>query len=299
MFTRREFVMASGMMTAACFGWLGGCGKNKPLTSQSVITPDRWRTQMAAIEKQSAGRLGVAVINTQDKSVYGHSMNERFAMCSTFKLLAAAATLMRVDAGKEQLDRRIPIVRQDILSYAPVTKNHLGPQGMSVAELCDAAITLSDNTAANLLLRGLGGPPGITACARALGDTQTRLDRIEPHLNEAIPDDPRDTTTPLAMARNIQKLILGNALSPSSRELLTSWLVNNKTGNARLRAGLPADWRIGDKTGTGDHGTANDVGILWPPQRKPLIACVYLTQSTQSRDNQESAIASVARLVAG
>lgn len=220
-------------------------------------------------------------------------------MCSTFKLLAVAAMLARVDAGKESLERRVRISPADILSYAPFAKDHVGDSGMSVAELCEAAMIVSDNTAANLLLRGLGGPADLTAYAKSLGDAQTRLDRIEPDLNEAVPGDPRDTTTPAAMLADLHALAVGDALLPASRELLIRWLIHNKMGDARIRAGVPADWRVGDKTGSGEHGTTNDVGILWPAGRKPLLVCVYLTESSRSGDERAAVIASVARAIAG
>jgi beta-lactamase class A len=218
-------------------------------------------------------------------------------MCSTFKVLAVAAVLSRVDAGKEQLARRIRINRSDLLAYTPVTKQHAGAE-MSVAELCAAALTLSDNTAANLLLASLGGPSAVTQYARGLGDSITRLDRTEPELNTAETGDPRDTTTPLAMARNLAALTTGTALSPASRELMINWLVGCKTGDAKLRAGLPKAWRVGDKTGSGAHGTSNDVAVVWPPARAPLIITVYLTQTDQPDDKRNASFVAIGRAVA-
>ena len=195
-------------------------------------------------------------------------------MCSTFKVLAAAAILARVDAGNEQLTRRIIFDASALVVNSPVTEKRVGGDGMTLAEICDAALTRSDNTAGNLLLAGIGGPPGLTAFARGLGDQITRLDRDEPSLNEALPDDPRDTTTPNAMASNLQTLILGTtALSAASREQLTAWLIANKTGDTRLRAGFAKDWRIGDKTGAGDRGTNNHVAVVWPPNNAPDRNC--------------------------
>jgi beta-lactamase class A len=169
---------------------------------------------------------------------------------------------------------------------------------MTVEELCDAAITLSDNTASNLLLASFGGPAALTAFARSLGDGMTRLDRIEPDLNEATPGDPRDTTTPDAMADHLRRIVLGDALSRESRERLTAWLVGNKTGDQRLRAGFPKGWRVGDKTGTGDHGVTNDVGIAWPPGRPPLVVAAYYADSSASLDERSRVLADVARIVA-
>jgi beta-lactamase class A len=157
---------------------------------------------------------------------------------------------------------------------------------------------MSDNTAANLLLAALEGPAGVTAYARALGDGVTRLDRIEPDLNEAVPGDPRDTSSPAAIASNLQSLVLGDALSAMSKDQLGRWLFANKTGDARLRAGLPSGWRVGDKTGSGDSGSTNDIGVLWPPQRAPIVIAVYLTETPKPDAQRDATIASVARAVA-
>jgi beta-lactamase class A len=252
----------------------------------------------ARIEREVGGRLGVFVIDAASGETAGLHADDRFPMCSTFKLLAAAALLARVDSGAERLDRRITFRPEDLVVYSPVTKERTGPPGMSLAELCEAAVTLSDNTAANLILAAIGGPQWLTAYARSLGYTQTRLDRIEPHLNEAAPGDPRDTTTPAAMARNLRTLVNGPALSAASRAQLIAWLMASRTGADRLRAGLPKDWRVGDKTGAGSHGTANDVGVAWPPGRPPVFIAAYLTQSSAAPEMRSAAIAKVARAVA-
>ena len=252
----------------------------------------------ARIEAESGGRLGVAVLDTHNGRRTGHRADERFAMCSTFKLLAGAAVLARHDAGKEQLDRRIRYDAKDLVTYSPVTGKYVAA-GMTLAELCDAAITVSDNTAGNLLLASFGGPEGLTAFTRTLGDSVTRLDRIEPELNEAAPGDPRDTTTPAAMAANIRALVLGDALSAQSREQLKRWLIASKTGDTALRAGVPAGWTVGDKTGSGERGTRNDVGVIWPPGRGPVVVSVYLTETRVPVEQRNAAIAAVAKAVAG
>jgi beta-lactamase class A len=259
---------------------------------------DRLAGDLAQLETASGGRLGVAVLDTLTGVRSGHRVNERFPMCSTFKLLAAAAVLARVDAGQERLDRRIRFEARDLVVNSPVTKQRAGGDGMSLAEICEAAMTVSDNTAGNLLLANLGGPSGLTAFARSLGDEMTRLDRIEPDLNEALPGDVRDTTTPAAMLSNLRSLVLGNVLSSSSRDQLTAWLLGNKTGDTRLRAGVPATWRTGDKTGSGETGTTNDVGIVWPPQRAPIIVSIFLTGTAASGEQRNATLASVGRAVA-
>jgi beta-lactamase class A len=249
------------------------------------------------LEARSGGRLGVAVVDTGAKREIQYRYEERFPMCSTFKLLAVGAVLTRVDQGKDRLDRNVRFLKTDLVGYSPVTEKHAGGEGMTLKMLCEAAMTQSDNTAANLILASLGGPSGVTQFARTLGDDKTRLDRIEPELNECVPGDPRDTSTPVAMLRDLQKLALGGVLSPASKHQLTEWLVANQTGDARLRAGLPVRWRVGDKTGTGRRGTANDVAITCPPNRVPILISVYLTGSSLDGDERDQLIAAVGHLV--
>ncbi|AEK61210.1 class A beta-lactamase [Collimonas fungivorans] len=254
--------------------------------------------QLRQIEAKSGGRLGVAILDTVTGQSHSYRGDERFPMCSTFKLLAAGLTLHRVDQGREQLARRIRFEKADLVPYSPATEKHAGGDGMSVAELCEATLTLSDNTAANLLLHSFGGPPQLTAYLRSLGDKVTRLDRIEPDLNQATPGDPRDTTSPSAMLSTMQQLLLGNALSADSRKQLTTWLLANKTGDKRLRALLPAGWRVGDKTGSGAYGSTNDIGMLFPPGRAPLLVAAYLTGTKASEATRNATLAEVGRLAA-
>jgi beta-lactamase class A len=253
--------------------------------------------QFAEIEKKTGGRLGVAVLDTANGRRAGHRQDERFALCSTFKFLAAALVLARVDQGKERLDRRVAYSRDELVTYSPATEKHAGTDGMTMAHLCEAAVTLSDNTAGNLMLASFGGPAGLTAFMRTIGDAHTRLDRIETALNEARPGDPRDTTTPAAMVDSMHKILLGNALSPASRAQLLQWLDDNKTGGQRIRAGLPADWKVGDKTGTGENGATNDIAILRPPGRTPILLSVYLTETKASMADRNAAHAAVAAAV--
>ncbi len=292
MLTRRH--LAKLGLTAAV-GVAAADWRNVSTAAESGLA--RLNDSFAKAEAESGGRLGMAVLDTGTGRVTGHRENERFPMCSTFKVLAAAAVLAKVDAGKEQLERRIRILPGDILAYAPVTKRHVGAD-MSVAALCGAALTLSDNTAANLLLASLGGPAAVTQYARTIGDSITRLDSTEPELNSAEAGDPRDTTTPLSMARDLAALTAGTALSSASRELLVNWLVGCKTGDAKLRAGLPKAWRVGDKTGLGAHGTSNDVAAIWPQGRAPLMVTVYLTQTELSDDKRNAIFAAIGRNVA-
>jgi beta-lactamase class A len=253
---------------------------------------------IVAIEARLGGRIGVAAYDSGGNRYVLHRADEKFPMCSTFKLLAAAAVLKRVDAGAEKLDRVIPYGPADLGGYAPVTKAHVADGGMALGDLCAAAIDWSDNTAGNLLLRVLGGPAAVTQYARSLGDNVTRLDRDEPSLNTAIPGDERDTTTPLAMLRDMRAILLGDALSEASRRQLQTWLIGDRVGDKRLRAGLPPSWRVGDKTGSGDNGAANDIAILWPPDRAPILAAVYCVGSTASMDDRNAAHAEIGRVIA-
>ena len=240
--------------------------------------------RLAEIEAREGGRLGVFVRDTETGATVEHRADERFPMCSTFKLLAAAAALKRVDEGAERLDRTIAFAPSDLLEYAPIAKAHAAEGAMTLAEACAAAIDWSDNTAANLVLQAIGGPAGFTQFARSLGDMVTRLDRNEPSLNEATPGDERDTTSPRAMAEDMQKVLLGDALSEASRLKLEAWLIGDKVGDKRLRAGLPSSWRIGDKTGSGERGSTNTIAIIWPPGRTPIIATAYYTESSAPMD---------------
>jgi beta-lactamase class A len=290
MMTRRGFILtASALAGSSLFG-----------TAGAASTPDglaKLESEIARIEHGVGGWLGVAVLDTGSGAHAGHRADARFPITSTFKFLAAAAVLKRVDDGKDQLTRRITFTARDLVTYSPVTGKHVS-DGMTLADICEAAITVSDNTAGNLLLASIGGPPGLTKFARSLGDTVTRLDRIEPALNEATPGDPRDTTTPRAMLDNLKKLVLGGTLSDASKTHLKSWLMGNKTGAARLRAGLPRGWSISDKTGSGERGTTNDIAVLWPPGHAPVVVTAYLTNTTASLDRRNAAIAEVGRLVA-
>jgi beta-lactamase class A len=255
--------------------------------------------EIAAVEQALGARVGLYGRMLGGTRQIAHRANERFAMCSTFKLLLAAAVLRRVDRGSEHLERAVPYGSADLLSYAPITRAHVGEGAMSVEALCAAAVTLSDNTAANLLLAQIGGPSQVTAFARSLGDSVTRLDRIEPALNVVPPGDPRDTTSPEAMAGDLRRLVFGDALSGASRERLTGWLVDCKTGLARIRSGLPAGARAGDKTGSWTapgEVTANDVAVIWPAGGEPLLLAVYISRSRVSAEATDRAIGRLASL---
>lgn len=282
----RRTALASA--AAACFS-----GRALAGDEPSMIA----RGRIAEVERKNGGRLGVSIVDTESNVRVDYRENTRFAMCSTFKFLAAACVLSRVDQGKESLDRRLTYKAEDLVPYSPITKDHL-VDGMTVAELCEAAVTVSDNTAANLILASYGGPAGWTAYARSLGDKVSRLDRKEPELNSWKPGEVRDTATTAATVENLRKIVLGDALSPASRDRITQWLVACKTGGKRLRAGLPSDWKVGDKTGTSGTDIANDIAVAWPPGRAPLIITCYFAGAPVSDDQRNAAIAEVGEIAA-
>jgi beta-lactamase class A len=257
---------------------------------------------LAEVEATTGGRLGVFARDFASGVTLAHRADERFPMCSTFKVLAVGAVLRRVDLGYERLDRRIAYGRGDLLDYAPATSAHVREGRMTVEALCAAAVVMSDNTAANLLLRSLGGPQAVTTFVRStsLGDFVTRLDRTEPALNSAIPGDVRDTTTPRSMAHTLALLLTtSSALSRASSRLLCGWMRACQTGTSAIRAGVPSNWSVADKTGSGDNGTRNDVALLRPANRAPIVVTAYLTGATAiDGDKRDAALAQVGAIVA-
>jgi beta-lactamase class A len=259
------------------------------------LTQERLAERCAAIETDLACRAGVTIIDVAQKRSMQWRGSERFAMCSTFKWVAAAHVLSLVDISREQLNRRIAYRRSALIEHSPVTAKHANGPGLTLGELCKATITTSDNTAGNLLLESTGGPAGFTRFVRAHGDAFTRLDRIEPALNETLSGNERDTTTPDAMAGLLQRLLLGTGLSPASRKQLTQWMLANQTSGARFRAGLPKGWQLADKTGTGERGlNNNDVGVFWRPNGEPVVVSVYLSECQAPIARSNAAIAALA-----
>jgi beta-lactamase class A len=264
-----------------------------------IGAPSRSLTaKLADIQTRSKGRLGVAILDTASGRTTGLRIDERFPMCSTFKLLAVALVLHRLDHGEETFDRRVPLSASDLLPYAPTAEKRVSAGYMTVADLCEAAVTVSDNAAANLLLASFGGPAALTAFLRSIGDPSTRLDRNEPSLNESTPGDPRDTTTPGVIVQTLNLILLGNVLTPASRTRLCDWMIACTTGLAKLRVGFPAGTTIGDKTGSGSHGSNNDIAVIWRPGRKPLLIASYLTESPLSTDEENAIHAEVGRVIA-
>ncbi|SDP39043.1 beta-lactamase class A [Rhodoferax sp. OV413] len=250
--------------------------------------------QLQALETAATGRLGVAAFGAGGASLL-HRAEERFPACSTFKLLLASAILARSAQDPGLLQQRIRYTAADLVSYSPITEKHVA-DGQTVAELCAAALQYSDNSASNLLMRTLGGPPAVTAYAHAIGDTSFRLDRWETDLNSAIPGDTHDTCTPAGMARSLQTLLLGDALALPQRTQLKDWMLGNTTGATRIRAGVPADWRVADKTGAGSYGTTNDIGVVWSPAGTPVVLAVYFTQPDKGAPMRNDVVAATTRI---
>ncbi len=284
---RRRFLAAGGASLFAA-----------PRATAAAVVDDVVRT-IAAIKADIGGRVGVAALDTRSGVWLRHRADERFAMASAFKVLLAATVLLSVDRSELELRRLIPFSRADLLEYAPRARAHVDRGAMSVLDLCAAAVEVSDNTAANLLLGLVGGPPGFTAGLRKLGDATARLDRTEPTLNTNLPGDVRDTSSPTAFVLTLRRVLLGDRLSTESRRQLTAWMVNCQTGLARLRAGLPAGWKAGDKTGTGENGAVNDVAIVWPPGRPPILIAALLSGSKRSTQELSAAHARIGRAVVG
>jgi beta-lactamase class A len=293
MWTRRQ-ALTGGLAVAAC----------APVAQQPAVATAPDDQRFAEIERRIGGRVGVYAIDTGSGARLTHRAAERFAMCSSFKWLLAAQILHMDMHMPGFRDQRVLFDQSDILSYAPVTRTRIGADGtgvMTVAELCEAMVVTSDNTAANLLLEGAMGPEGLTRFLRESGDPITRLDRTEPELNENAPGDERDTTTPETMAHDLRLLLLEErVLNQTARDMLIGWMVSSQTGRERLRAGLPGGWRVGDKTGTsvGMHNATNDVAIAWPPGRAPILTACYLSDSAVEFRARVAAHAEIGRIVA-
>ncbi|MEJ6004530.1 class A beta-lactamase [Paucibacter sp. AS339] len=255
------------------------------------ISPSAWAVESVQeacrrLEAQVGGQLGVFALHTGTRLQFGYRAEQRFAMCSTFKLLLAGAVLARIDAGQLRPDQRVRFGPRDMVPHAPVTgallESGTVSASLSVLDLCAAILLESDNPAANLLLPLVGGPPGLTRFFRELGDTETRLDRIEPALNSNLPDDPRDTSTPASYVALMDRLLCSDFLSDAARQQLLVWMNETETGLGRLRAGAPKDWPAGDKTGTGANGAVNDVAIFLPPKQAPILMAVFMNGSSQT-----------------
>lgn len=288
----------SALTLFAFFALFAGAGSS---WAEEPSAPDNQPStldrKLAALEASFGGRLGLAALDTGSGRRIEYRADERFPMCSTFKVMLVGAVLKQSMADAALMGKRIDYAGEKLVSWSPVTEKHQA-EGMTVAELCAAALQYSDNTAANLLLREAGGPEGVTAFARSLGDAVFSLNRWEPDLNSAIPGDDRDTTSPAAMAESLRRLTLGDALDEARREQLLKWMAGNTTGNESIRAGLPKDWMVGDKTGSGAYGTTNDIAVIQPSSGKALVLAVYVTQNEKDAPARRDILREAARLVA-
>lgn len=277
---------------------LAGCAPvvSAPGASESASTPApslRPDPRYADLERQYEVRLGVYALDTATGQATGHRTDERFAYCSTFKALAAAAVLQQ--RSLDELDEVVHYTVDDLVEYSPVTELHVGT-GMTIRALCDAAVRFSDNTAGNMLFRDLGGPQALNAVLNSVGDDITRMDRIETDLNTAVPGDIRDTTTPRAFAQNLHRFGLDDALPAQKRDTLNDWMSGNATGDALIRAGAPSGWPVSDKSGAGAYGTRNDIGIVWPPDSAPVVVVVFSTREIPDASYDNTLIADAARI---
>ncbi|MET3835837.1 beta-lactamase class A [Brevundimonas sp. UYEF29] len=244
---------------------------------------------LSDLEARNGGRLGFVVQDAATGRKLGWRGDERFVYCSTFKMYLAAATFLRVQAGQERLDRRIPITAADMINHAPVTEPAVGAS-LTVEQLMKGAVEVSDNPAANLLLKAMGGPSAMQTFYRGIGDDSTRSDRFEPEMNRMNGD--KDTILPSQSVANLQRLFLDPAspLTAASRDLLLQWMTDTPTGQNRLRAGAPADWRVAHKTGTGGYGPTNDIGLLYPPNGQPVIVAAYYHATGATSDDANAAV---------
>ena len=299
--SRRPAVLALPLVLTAAL--LSGCGAEAattapppsgPVTTPAAAVPASTNPRFSAIERRFGARLGVYAIDTGTGRTVTHRADERFAHASTFKALLAAALLRRLSGA--DLRRVVTYTEADLLEYAPITSKHVAT-GMSVDDLIAAAVQYSDNTAANLLLDEIGGPKGLQRQLRAVKDRTTSVDRNEPALNEATPGDRRDTSTPRALGADLQAFVLGDLLPAARRQRLTDLLIGNTTGGPYIRAGVPAGWKVGDKTGSGGYGTRNDIAVVWPPTGSPLIIAVQSDRGVPDAPSADGLIAEATRAV--
>lgn len=269
-----------------------GCA---PKAESTPAAPTREAFDLSALETSNGGRLGFAAHDLASGRILDWRGDERFVYCSTFKMYLAAATLVRVQAGHERLDRQIPITRADMISHAPVTEPAIGGS-LSVEQLMKGTVEVSDNPAANLLLKAMGGLEAMQAFYRSIGDDSTRVDRFEPTMNRL--DGDKDTITPMQSAANLKHLLLDAAtpLSPDHMAKLMGWMFASPTGVGRIKAGVPAGWRVAHKTGTGGYGPTNDIGLLYPPSGAPVIVAAYYHAAEYAPERNEAVIAEATRL---
>lgn len=285
----------SGALATLTLIPLAACAQNDPQPSSPPSTKSHTST-FKNLEREFDARLGVYAIDTGTGRAVAYNDGERFAYNSTFKALACGATLKKYSLGG--MDKKITYSKADLLPNSPITEKHVDT-GMTLAELCDATIRYSDNAAANLILEELGGPKALGATLEAMGDNATRMNRPEPYLSRWVPGETRDTTTPRAFAKDLRAYVLGDVLGKGERAQLTTWLRTNKTGDELIRAGVPKDWVVGDKTGTGSYyGGRNDIGVVWPPGKAPIVMAILSHRGKKDAEPEDKLLAEAASVVA-
>ncbi|MEV7425386.1 class A beta-lactamase [Streptomyces sp. NBC_01429] len=303
---RRALIGAFGMLVLVP---LTACGQDGVAGDASAATPSARATASATatvtqpyadafkgLESKFDARLGVYAVDTGTGEEVAYNDGERFAFASTFKALAAGAVLRK--HAPDGMEKVVTYSESDLVSNSPVTEKHVAT-GMTLRELCDAAVRFSDNTAANLMLDHIGGPKGLNAVLKKLGDDVTRMERREPGLNEWVPGQTRDTSTPKALAADLRAFVLGDALGAGERAQLTKWLRTNTTGDELIRAGMPKDWVVGDKTGAGGtYGTRNDIAVVWPSDGAPLVMAILSNRTEKDAEYDNKLIAEAASVVA-
>lgn len=285
--------LALGAMTACSAEPEAGPTPTSAPRSRTARPVPSAEADFGALEARYGARLGVHAFDTGTGATVAHRADERFAFCSTFKALAVAAVL---DRGPGVLDERLEIAPPDLVGESPITRQFVHAS-MTVREVCDAAMRYSDGTAGNLLLGMLGGPAALTSFARSIGDTSFRMDRVEPEITEAKPGDARDTASPRGLGTDLRTLLLEGGLRPDASALLQDWMVRNTTGDARIRAGVPANWIVGDKTGTGSYGTANDIAVLWPDAGAPIVLALMSSKADPEAEPSSALLAEAAAAV--
>ncbi|MER5552132.1 class A beta-lactamase [Streptomyces sp. NPDC002793] len=299
---RAAFVTLAGIATLPLPGCSASPAPSDPSPSEPTSSPSTPRPSSASAERRTErafaelerkydARLGVYALDTGNGRTITHRPDERFAYASTCKALLAGAVLDKNPLRR--LDRLVQYGQEDLISNSPITERHVAT-GMTVRELCDAAVRYSDNAAANLLFSELGGPQGLQDALRGLGDDVTRCDRYEVALSDAVPGDLRDTSTPRALAEDLRAYVLGTTLPSDKRAVLTDWLTRNTTGDHTIRAGTPAGWRVGDKTGTGGYGTRNDIAVVWPPGAAPIVLAVLSRRDVKDAERDDALLARAA-----
>nr|WP_191297093.1 class A beta-lactamase [Paenibacillus sp. PL91] len=277
---------------------LTGCSTNDNSSSVpsevSEVTDEQSAVESSFVqlETEYGARLGVYAIDTGTGRTIAYRPDERFAYASTYKALAAGFVLKTSTA--DELDKVISYTKDDLDSYSPVTEQHVNT-GMSLRDLCEAAVRYSDNTAGNLLFKQLGGPEGYEVELRQIGDQVTQANRFEPDLNEAVPDDTRDTSTPRAIATTLTSFTVGDVLPDDKRSILMDWMSGNATGDELIRAGASEDWKVADKSGAGSYGTRNDIAVVWPPNGAPIVIVIMSSHDAQDADYNNALIAQAAK----